>query len=201
MRSFISEHTVEFYLVPRFRQLLSVGYSHVLPFFFWKTREGSWRSRAEVFAGPVSVCAMFPRRPKIQELEITMKVNEEVSAMSTDLQRAGIPTFLGIPLVHSIAELATDFKCLWFSTDPIEGRHAEFEVVCNTEETRHSALDGPIENDWELCQRVKSRSKSRTWCEIADILHVIHGRMNEVDGYRYRYIYGPAYKPVYFVVW
>jgi hypothetical protein len=41
MTSFMSEHTAEFYLVPHFRDLLGAGYPHVLPFFYWKTREGN----------------------------------------------------------------------------------------------------------------------------------------------------------------
>jgi hypothetical protein len=49
MSSFISERTVEFYLVPRFKDLLGTRRSFVLPFFYWKTREGGILSRDDNF--------------------------------------------------------------------------------------------------------------------------------------------------------
>jgi hypothetical protein len=114
MSSFMSEHTVEFYLVPRFRALLNSRYSHALPFFYWKTREGGILSHRDDFPALVTACAMFPRRPKVHGEQIEMTVNKDVYLMSKHLQEAGIPTFLGFPRVNSLSGFATDFECLWF---------------------------------------------------------------------------------------
>jgi hypothetical protein len=202
MRSFISEHTAEFFLVPRFRDLLSTGFAHVVPFFFWKTREGGSRSRAEVFPGPVSVCAMFPRRPKVQGQEIAMTVNPEVFAMSTELQQRGVPTFLGIPLVQAMSHLGADFRCLWFSTDSTQEEVAGFGVDCAGPNVQHSCLVGPLQDGWELCQSIRTSCKPRTWSEIIETLHGIHTMLiaNQRFGYAHA-LYGPRYKPVYFLVW
>jgi hypothetical protein len=201
MSSFISEHTVEFYLVPRFRALLNTSYSHVLPFFYWKTREGGILSRSNEFPAPVTACAMFPRRPKVYGERIEMTVNEEVYLMSEHLQQAGISTFLGFPRVNSISDLVTDFECLWFSPNQTNGHHIRREIACGNGTAEDSTLAGPFKDGKEIHEYIKSSSTQQTWGKLLDILYDVHSKISQEDIIRYRFRFGPPYKPVYFLVW
>ncbi len=200
--SFISEHTAEYYLVPRFQTLLGIGFAHALPFYFWSTREGNLTSRAQDAADRFLLCALFPRRPKIDGAEILMTVNEEVLAMSAALSDRGIPSFLGIPLVHSIFELASDFECLWFSfARPLSP--LEYVVFpCEGRAPDRSLPILPLRNGQELCEAVRTTARSQKWAEAIETLRSVRSGVPGDGNYFFyrRGLYGPAYKPVYFLL-
>jgi hypothetical protein len=198
--SFISEHTVEFYLVPRFQNVLSAQYSRSLPFFFSGTREGNSNSRKSDSPGSVRLCALFPRRPKLNnEGHVVMKVNEEVLSMAAELNQAGTPSFLGIPIVHSLFELAQQFNCLWFSPGMTPQSQSDFEVECEAAIAlpRTVALRGPCSGA-EVCQLIEAGSRTRSWQEAIETIRNVQSRANPRRGYRFPF--GPAYKPVYFLL-
>jgi hypothetical protein len=201
MTSFMSEHTVEFYLVPRFRALLSTRYSHVLPFFYWKTREGNIMSRGDDFPALVRVCAMFPRRPKVLEEQLELTVNEEVYLMSEHLQQAKIPTFLGFPCVHSLSALAADFECLWFSPIPNERRYTRHEVSPGEGATGDSTLFGPFKDGKDIHGYIEANATQQTWRSFLDVIFVVHSKISQENIIRNRFLFGPPYKPVYFLMW
>jgi hypothetical protein len=202
LASFISEHTVEYYLVPRFQTLLGVGFAHALPFYFWSTREGNLTSRAQDSADPILLCALFPRRPKIDGSEILMTVNEEVLAMSEALIDKGIPCFLGVPLVHSLLELAANFECRWFSfARPLS--HLEYLVFpCDARAPDPSLPILPLRNGQELCEAVRSTARSQKWVDTIETLRSVRsGVAGDANRFFYgRGLYGPQYKPVYFLL-
>lgn len=201
MTSFMSEHTAEFYLVPRFRTLLNTHYSHVLPFFYWKTREGNIMSRGDDFPEQITLCAMFPRRPKVHGEQIEMTVNEEVYLMSKHLREAGIPTFLGFPYVNSLSEFATDFECLWFSPNSEEFNYTYHELSSGEGRTEYSTLCGPFKGATEIHGYIEANSIQRTWRGLLDMLFDAHSKIGQEDIIRYRFRFGPPYKPVYFLMW
>jgi hypothetical protein len=201
MTSFMSEHTVEFYLVPRFRALLNTRYSRVLPFFYWKTREGGVLSHRDDFPALVTACAMFPRRPKVHGEQIEMTVNEEVNLMSEHLREAGIPTFLGFPRVNSLSEFATDFECLWFSPNSKEIRYTYHEIPPGKGTTEHSALFGLFKNEKTIHEYIDANAKQQTWGNLLDVLFDVHSKISQEDIITSRFRFGPPYKPVYFLMW
>jgi hypothetical protein len=201
MTSFMSEHTVEFYLVPRFRALLNTRYSHVLPFFYWKTREGNIMSRSDDFPALVSVCAMFPRRPKVHGERIEMTVNEEVYLMSEHLRQARIPTFLGFPHVNSLSEFASAFKCLWFSPNSKGNHYTRHEIALGKGATEGSTLFGPFKDGEEIHGYIEANATQQTWCSLLDVLFEVHSKISQEDLIRRRFLFGPPYKPVYFLMW
>lgn len=201
MTSFMSEHTVEFYLVPRFRALLNIRYSGVLPFFYWKTREGGILSHRDDFPALVTACAMFPRRPKVHGEQIEMTVNEEIYLISGHLQEAGIPTFLGFPLVNSLSEFATDFECLWFSPNSKEIRYTHHKIQSGKGITEHSALLGPFKDEKKIQGYIEANAKQRTWPSLLDRLFDVHSKISQDDLITSRFRFGPTYKPVYFLMW
>jgi|GEM_PF-4892072 hypothetical protein len=201
MSSFISERTAEFYLVPRFKSLLGARYSFVLPFFYWKTREGGILSRGDNFPKLVTACAMFPRRPKVLGQRIEMTVNEEVYLMSEHLQQARIPTFLGFPNVGALSEFATDFECFWFSPTSLGKRYTHHEMVSSHAPSAGSTLLGPFEDETTLCEYIEVNGIQQAWCSLLDSLFEVHSKISGEKIIANRFRFGPPYKPVYFVMW
>lgn len=200
--SFISEHTAEFYLIPRFQEVLSSTFYRSLPFFFWSSREGNSKSRDEDSGTPVRLCALFPRRPKLGDGgHVMMKVNEEVLEMASELMRTGIPSFLGIPLVHSFYGLRGEFTCLWFSVMATEQIPPEWEVDCEDDMVLpgNQVLRGPCQ-EGEICQIVRSQSPLRGWREVVELINIARNAQRQLKTARHPYFYGPRYKPVYFLL-
>lgn len=201
MTSFMSERTVEFYVIPRFRDLLKDRYSQVLPFFYWRTREGNTLSRRDQFPAHVTVCAMFPRRPKVHEGRLLMTVNEEVYLISEYLAEAGIPPFFGFPRVEAFSELATEFECLWFSPNSNCREYSSHEMSVSNRTTEGSALVGPFKDKKAIHDYIEANAKQQTWCSLLDQLFEIHSRISRDDIITTRFRFGPPYKPVYFLMW
>lgn len=201
MSSFMSEHTAEFYLVPRFRALLNSRYSHALPFFYWKTREGGNLSHRDDFPALVTACAMFPRRPKVHGEQIAMTVNSEVYLISKYLLEAGIPTFLGFPRVSSLSEFAADFECIWFSPNSTEIQYTSHEIPSGRTFTEHPALFGPFKDEEKIHGYIEANAKQQTWVRLLDLLFDVHSKISQEDMITSRFRFGPPYKPVYFLMW
>jgi hypothetical protein len=201
MTSFMSEHTVELYLVPRFRALLNMRYTGVLPFFYWKRREGSILSHRDGFPALITACAMFPRRPKVMGEQIEMTVNEEVYLMSKHLREAGIPTFLGFPYVNALSEFATDFECLWFSPNSKDFRYTSHEISSGKGTAEYSTLFGPFKDEKEIHGYIEANAIRQTWCDLLDVLFEVHSKISQEDIIKHRFLFGPPYKPVYFLMW
>lgn len=201
MSSFISERTVEFYLIPRFKDLLGRRFSFVLPFFYWKTREGGILSRGDSFPKLVTACAMFPRRPKMLGQRIEMTVNEEVYLMSEHLQQARIPTFLGFPKVSALSEFATDFECLWFSPASRDKRYTHHDILQSDAPSEGSTLIGPFKDDGKIYEHIGVNAIQQTWCSLLDSLFEVHSKISQEETIANRFRFGPPYKPVYFVMW
>jgi hypothetical protein len=201
MSSFVSERTVEFYLVPRFKALLSAKYSYVLPFFYWKTREGNALSHSDEFPTRVTTCAMFPRRPKVHGEHLAMTVNSEVYLMSEHLAEAGIPTFLGFPDVEAFSRFADDFKCLWFSPNSKRREYTLHQIGPKNGVMEGTTLIGPFESERAIHEHIEANAKQQTWCTLLDLLFEAHSKISQDDMIRTRFRFGPPYKPVYFVMW
>lgn len=195
--SFMSEHTVEFYLVPRFMTILSSRFSSVLPFFFWSTREGNATSRRALMPESVRVCALFARRPKLGDGgKVLMKVNQELFDMARDLSEAGVPVFAGIPVVSSLLQLAQKFECDWYCLASSQGMFADCEIECESRANlAGAALRGPLRRD-EVVDTVEDRAKPATWQAMLETLRSTRSRQD-----RYHFQFGPVYKPVYFMFW
>lgn len=199
--SFISEHTAEFCLVPRFQSILKAKFSNTVPFFFWSTREGNSNSRNNRTRRPARLCALFPRRPKLGEnCALVMKVNKEVFRMAVELQQAGIPPFAGIPLVHSLFELAEDCDCLWFYLGATGQCEKDIEIDCEGSVglPGDGTLRGPCRAK-EVCHIVETQSQARHWQDAIEILRYVRSRTGAASSYRLPF--GLVYKPVYFLVW
>jgi hypothetical protein len=197
--SFMSEHTTEFYLVPRFTTILNSRFSSVLPFFFWSTREGNATSRQTLIPESARVCAVFPRRPKLGNRgSVVMKVNGELFDFASELSRAGVPVFAGVPLVSSLIQLAQGFDCNWYCLIASQRTCDDREVECDGGTNLiDGTLRGPLRQD-EVVDIVEARSLTTTWQVMLETLRSIQ-KGEKLGGYHFRF--GPVYKPVYFMFW
>ena len=199
MKSFMSEHTVELQLVPRFQAVLGPEFSKAIPFFFWSTREGNSESKSKNVNQSLRLCALFPRRPKLGGGSgILMKVNEEVFAMAFALRRVGIPSFAGIPLVSSIFDFTGEFNCQWFLLTPTDAVHFDLEVECDTHKVvSNEHLTGPCP-DKDICEIVRSSASVMSWPQAIEAVRSVRNINRQSFGYRFPF--GPTYKPIYFAL-
>jgi hypothetical protein len=95
-------------------------------------------------------------------------------------------------------QFATEFQCLWFSTiTEVEDPH-EFEVSCEEENPGSDYLHGPFRSHKEVCQIIEEKARPRSWPEAIDTIRAIQ---SQATGHsRFPYMYGPQYKPVYFLL-
>ena len=198
--SYLSEHTIEFYLVPRFRQTLAADFRFTLAFYFWASREGSSASRSVCAPERVRLVAVYPRRPKLGVNRGTpvMKVNAELFRCAAEFRRVGVPVFAGFPLVRSVFEFSGDVEFLWFALlgDETEG---DIEVEMRTitsDQSSTPSLQGPL-SDQDVCRLFTQESEPMPWDRAIEAINRV--RRQEADNGLWPL--GRGYKPVYFLAW
>jgi hypothetical protein len=195
MTSFMSEHTVEFYVVPRLREILERSYPSALPIYFWRSREGSRSSRAAFPDVRGRLCALFARRPKFPTpTHVTLKVNAEVFDDAARLQGMGIPTFVGMPEVVSFLGLGGEFRCVWFSLQATEGEQPDFYFVSAAPPEPDARVRGPLAEE-EIRDIVRDECREISWAEAVECMSELRTGEGAFYG---RFLFGPSYKPVYF---
>lgn len=187
--SFINEHTAEYYLVPQLNAALSQYFAPVIPFYYWRTREGGLLSRRGYLKA--RVVAVYARRPKLDKKFglIHMKINQPLFDHAHALTDKGIPVFAGIPIAKSIDELSMDMRCRWFHLS----RGWECEIPLNEDQLPKTV--GVTElNLKEFPDAVARSAKELSWNEIHE-----HLKYQSPEAY-YRSFFRLQYKPVYFLL-
>jgi len=83
--SFVNEHTVEYSMVFYITELLNEKFKKVIPFYFWRSREGSKISLETVdLSRKFFLIAVYARRPKLfgHENEIIIKFSDPLFPMA-----------------------------------------------------------------------------------------------------------------------
>src|SRR5689334_19704016 len=114
--SFLSEHSIELILAPKFARILSTRFPGVIPLYFWGSREGGRIGRNSI-TDLVRVIALYPRRPKVSEpfqQVIEVKFNAHLFNRTWEFNQLGIPVFAGLPLVNCLNHFNFSTNCLWF---------------------------------------------------------------------------------------
>lgn len=193
MTSFMSEHTTEFYVVPRFRAIIEKRFSPALPMYFWSSREGTARAANAGVHG--RLCALFARRPKDPTpSHVTMKVNAEVFDDAFYLRKLGVPAFVGMPEVVSFLDLAGEFSCTWFSLRATDETQSDFYFISSAPVEPDTRIHGPLDEE-QICRIVDDECRDLTWAEAVGCMS--EARRSAAPG---RFIFGPSYKPVYFFI-
>lgn len=201
MIGFLSEHTVEFVLVPRLKSILAARFGVVTPVYFWKTREGNSLSSLIHKNELVRVLAMFPRRPKLKsptEKAIWGKINRELFEYSRASFSAGIPAIAGLPLTHSLLELWENREPMWI----LLANESPEDVIFKVEAINRKIVSvRPKEHNLEIMREVdipifvEENASIMTWSETINAINTL--RMEPFFG---RVSFLGGYKPTYFFI-
>lgn len=167
-KSFISEHSAEYVLVPKLIGILEKQFTKVIPIYFWTTREGSIISRACKPFYKVRIIRVFARRPKVNfpnQETIEVKFNESLFERVDVATSMGIPTFAGVPLISSILDLSLNNNCAWFklnkhNSDVIYELSLTAKIM--TRSFISSAVEGPIAENL-LIDKIIESTVPMTW--------------------------------------
>lgn len=203
---FITEHTAEYVLVPDIVQRLSVKYEHIIPFFFWQTREGQAKAR-DSFDGITRLVACYARRPKVDYVrapEIVVTFNDLLFIHSQIAREFGIPVFAGVPCISSFLELRLGAECAWFSLAGAEGFIGDAQALLSIHVPSLLAvypagapIAGPLDND-QLINEVEQCAVPMPWKEMVNSIVKIRERVYRQGHYGSNF-WGPylPYKPFY----
>jgi len=202
IRSFCSEHTVEYVLVPRIVREFAPHYDKVVALYFWATREGNTTSRLCDPHETVRLVSVFPRRPKVatpNDQSVLVKFNAELFTWATESYRFGIPTFAGVPLVSSLAHLTLESPLAWFHLAPAHLGDVELTITLDGRvvqvPSQSDSVEGPI-NLTDVLNRVGRLSRPCSWEEALEHLNQVRSNARPA---RYFYFIG-GYKPFHLLL-
>jgi hypothetical protein len=127
--SFICEHTAEYILVPKLKEILRKKFDIVTPIYPWASREGSNISKELHKHDKFKVVGLYPRRPKLisaGDPKITVKINEQILLGAQTGTKLGIPVIAGCPLVKNFGDLGNNPDCIWIKLN--QGSTENFEL-------------------------------------------------------------------------
>lgn len=202
--SFISEHTAEYVLVPALARILSAKFAHVVPVYFWATREGNETARRSMDRQRVRLISVYARRPKVKEPaqnHILVKLNAQLFEFARRAAPLGIPVFAGVPLASSLASLGLDVQCSWLRLKP-EGTHdrdIEFSLTLDGvkcgDDHGCADWDGPLQPD-QLVESVLDSTESVPWERAVENLKQIQSGVRNYG----RWPFFGGYKPFYLLL-
>lgn len=198
LSGFLSEHSVELVIAPRFASMLDIHFPTVTPIFYWASREGNSISRKSIKA-PARIIALYPRRPKVTRLfseAIYVKFNEELFYWTKEFAQIGIPVFAGLPLTNTIENFHYYTECLWFHLQ--KAGHEETIQIdlhnVNLVESSNVSLIAPS----QIIQTIKHQAQLLNWGQFCETIKEVRRRADYIFN---RNPFSKAgYKPIYFVL-
>lgn len=202
-RSFISEHTAEYTLVPNLKNILQERFSIVTPLFPWATREGSTISRHLHKDERFKIVGLYPRRPKLLSANssiIIVKLNRQILLGAQRGTELGIPIIAGCPLAKDFWELGNCPNCLWIKLD--QGFVDDFELEIESSQSSYFANQISkfvFQSEKDLLIYLNERSEPMNFGAAMLSFTEIKRASRELDYHSYFGLMG-GYKPVYFLL-
>lgn len=207
INSFISEHSLEYIIVPRIWELLKQRFSLVIPIYFWAAREGNSLSKKIHKEQKLKILLVFPRRPKInlnKPNRVYGKINYSIINCFRKARTFGIPTVFSFPVILSFKDIANNVLIDHFEVVHFEQKDIHFFV--NKETNEISVLDNQVKalrllNDSDIFDLV-TNAKELNWENAVAKINELR-RMNRYDGssnYGRFFFWGNSYKPIYFLI-
>ena len=201
VRSFLSEHSVEYCLVNRLYNSLSSKWE-ISPLFFWRSREGS-RIAEECDNGErIRVAAVYARRPKLVSPGhnvLVMKVNDRIFSRANYLTGQGIPVFCAVPRVSQILDFQVNSVCSWFilaQDSPIIDVQIRLDInsglIQNRSDENEKKVIPIVEQ--QISDIIKEQTKA---ISLSDAIAIISCRNGEVLGRYPSFFWFGGYKPFY----
>lgn len=198
-KSFISEHTAEFILLPDLLDILSSVYKTITPLYFWTTREGGLLSRQSFLNKDIKVLAFYPRRPKVQNINsgtIQVKFNELLYKRSLYFQAKGIPVLVGIPLADSLDKLTNKTSCFWFDLNP-QDSETIFDIDLKSNSISNSLIKRLLPSD--ILKKIEDVSFVTNWTKVLQIIREASIFSHNEPGF-WNPFSGDLYKPTYLIL-
>ncbi len=198
MRSFCTERTVEYCLIPKFQTILeSIG--SVAPIFYWKNREGNLRSNEMHTGSRVKIVAFFARRPKVKpnaQLIVEGKINEGIFHFSEHARKQGIPTFAGFPTASNVFDL-NGAECFWFKITPDYRSNPIFRIINGELQSEEDGIANLLVDDVDIVECVEQTALEMEWQDASEIMYDMNRVVTIADHWQYGRL---TYKPVYFLI-
>jgi len=198
--SFICEHTAEYILTGKLRDLFKLHHLNPFLLYFSGNREGSKIAKICMTNISAKICFVFARRPKIRfprDETVTLKVNRELFIATEIAEKYAIPVLVGAPLVNELKNLTDEAPCVWFCLNSrgFTARDIEFKIsILNSEVGIElpPEVRGPL-NENEIPKVLMKSPIFSDWQEIVNIA------MEIKKGEFYRF-FGSLYKPFIIVL-
>lgn len=188
--SFLSEHSCEYHLVPKFLDILETQYQNSIPIFFWHSREGGVRSRNSLSNILVKIVAVYARRPKFinnRDQEVLVKFNQVLFDRAGFMKEIGIPVFAGVPFISTLEEFTRTAPFVWFKIDPTMSEHS----------VTIQDIDSGLSSK-EILDTIEEECASLTWPNAIDQIKALRRRQDYNT--LVSFFTGGLYKPVYFII-
>jgi hypothetical protein len=200
--SFVCEHTAEYVLVPKLKEVLRERFDAVTPIYPWASREGSGLSRELHKHAKFKVVGLYPRRPKFISTDapnIVVKINEQVLIGAQTGIRLGIPIIAGCPLAKNLWELGNNPECMWIKLD--QGPTETFELHVEHIQ-RHDYMNEISKfiftNEDNLLTYISEKAKLMEISFAASCFREIKNSAR--PGFHSYFMFAGLYKPVYFLL-
>lgn len=201
--SFISEHTVEYYLVPALKSILLKRYQTVIPMFPWFSREGSNISLEIHSDTKFKLVGLYPRRPKLvsrNQSTIKVKFNLQISIAAKKGYSLGIPMLAGVPFARNFLELGNSDNYFWFKLGIYENNDYEIDINNKGSLLENNSLAEMVIKDQEdLLSFVDGNTEVMRWNDAIEAMKQIKSHSEGAE-YNRHFFFANAYKPVYFVL-
>jgi len=201
--SFISEHSAEYVLVKDIVKTLSQDFGHVIPLYFWATREGANIARQCMNDRKVCLLAIYARRPKIMQPDqnwLLMKINYHLIEAARIGANVGCPVLAGIPLITNLSDFTLDVPCSWFRLKGGKSTSSDYEIRLSLKGKLESPDDslpfeGPLSKS-ALIKLIHEDTQLVPWDYAAEIMKMIRGAgLSGMRGF-----FMPGYRPFFIVI-
>ena len=201
--SFICEHTAEYILVPKLKEILCKKFDIVTPIYPWASRESSNISRKLHEHDKFKVVGLYPRRPKFVSagsLKIIVKINDQILRGAQSGKKLGIPIIAGCPLVRNLWELGNNPNCVWIKLN--QHFKESFEVELNYIQSFdyiNSESEFMFANEKDLLTYLSEKSEPTDFNSAISSFRQIKMSSEGTQLYN-AFRFSGGYKPVYFLL-
>jgi hypothetical protein len=200
--SFMSENTAAYALVPDIVAHLGKHFPHVIPVYFWSTREGARVGLESMGNQTVRVVGAYARRPKVihpGDDRILVKINDLLFSAAQKGAEFGIAVFAGVPLVNSLADFSLGVRCSWFHIPGTSHAVTDCEFLLPVSEqspmpTLQHGISGAL-TPAGIVEIAESQCRELHWMEAAEGMRSVKSPEGMHAG-----PFGGGYRPFFLVI-
>jgi len=192
----MSEHSVEYLVVPHLKTLLEPDYKAVIPLYFWNSREGNTYSKySQQLRGKLfKILAVYPRRPKVVSYyseTIFIKFNHQLFERANFNAECGFDTIAGLPLIGDIYDISLNPSIVYFNLFNNGGE--EILELSLTNDLSITSKNVALIDQAQIKQIIEG-CKSMSWNNAVFVISESKYFLTPHS------LFGDMYKPVYYFI-